>query len=513
MNRVVIIGAGFGGLAAAAELAKAGFDVTLLEAHIYPGGCAGTFFHRGFRFDAGATLAGGFNPGAPMDLIGKRFSLNWDVRPASRAMVVHLSNGSSVTRWNENARWVDERTAVFGEASSPFWEWQERTADALWDMALRLPAWPPQTFVDIVNVFGNGIRWFADNHSSIKLKNLPTILLDSLRPVQHHLNGYQKYFKQFVDAQLLIASQTTSERTNSLYGAVALDLPRQGVVEVSGGMGHLADELKEAVNRYGGEVHFRKEVTHISRRFDSTYLIRTKGNEEYQADILIFNLTPWNINLLTRGRTINKIKSLPPLPNDAWGAFTVYVGLKADIIPDDTAGHHQVIIGEPLGEGNSIFLSISPKWDSSRAPEGHRSITISTHTNLRKWWRLFETDQFQYEHRKHLYTEDILNNAERILPGLRASAKLILPGTPVTFRRFTRRTKGWVGGFPQTGLFRVWGPRLAKNVWMVGDTIFPGQSVPAVSMGGIRVAQAVIGESQDQRFYSLRRNRYSLADV
>jgi phytoene dehydrogenase-like protein len=65
--KIVIIGAGIGGLASAAVLARAGFDVTVLEANIYPGGCAGTFFHQGYRFDAGATLAGGFYPDGPMD--------------------------------------------------------------------------------------------------------------------------------------------------------------------------------------------------------------------------------------------------------------------------------------------------------------------------------------------------------------------------------------------------------------------------------------------------------------
>jgi phytoene dehydrogenase-like protein len=68
-RRAIIIGAGIGGLTAAASLAKAGLDVTVLEAHIYPGGCAGTFYHQGYRFDAGATLAGGFYPGGPMDRV------------------------------------------------------------------------------------------------------------------------------------------------------------------------------------------------------------------------------------------------------------------------------------------------------------------------------------------------------------------------------------------------------------------------------------------------------------
>ena len=62
-SRVVVIGAGIGGLTTAAILARAGLAVTVLEAHVYPGGCAGTFYHQGYHFDAGATLAGGFYPG------------------------------------------------------------------------------------------------------------------------------------------------------------------------------------------------------------------------------------------------------------------------------------------------------------------------------------------------------------------------------------------------------------------------------------------------------------------
>ncbi len=44
MKAIVIIGAGVGGLTAAAFLSRAGLPVTVLEAHVYPGGCAGTFY-------------------------------------------------------------------------------------------------------------------------------------------------------------------------------------------------------------------------------------------------------------------------------------------------------------------------------------------------------------------------------------------------------------------------------------------------------------------------------------
>ena len=104
----------------------------------------------------------------------------------------------------------------------------------------------------------------------------------------------------------------------------------------------------------------------------------------------------------------------------------------------------------------------------------------------------FNTDRATYEARKAAYAERLLHAAERALPSLRSAADLVLPGTPVTFQRFTRRAWGWVGGFPQTNLFRAWGPRLAGGLWMVGDSIFPGQSTAAVALGGLRVGAAIL---------------------
>jgi len=54
--KVVVIGAGFGGLAAAVRLAAAGHEVTVLEKRDQPGGRAGVFRQDGFTFDAGPTI-------------------------------------------------------------------------------------------------------------------------------------------------------------------------------------------------------------------------------------------------------------------------------------------------------------------------------------------------------------------------------------------------------------------------------------------------------------------------
>ncbi len=72
---IVVIGAGVGGLTAAALLLNAGKQITLLEAHNYPGGSAGTFYHQGYRFDAAATLVGGFSPSGPHACTAELLSL------------------------------------------------------------------------------------------------------------------------------------------------------------------------------------------------------------------------------------------------------------------------------------------------------------------------------------------------------------------------------------------------------------------------------------------------------
>ncbi len=162
---------------------------------------------------------------------------------------------------------------------------------------------------------------------------------------------------------------------------------------------------------------------------------------------------------------------------------------------------------EPLAEGNSVFLSLSPAWDAGRAPAGKRALTISTHTALKPWWQLRRWDPRRYEQRKQYYVDRMLRAAEVAVPHLREAAALVMPGTPVTFQRFTRRAWGWVGGFPQTNLLRAWAPRLLPDVWMVGDSIFPGQSTAAVAWAGcawrdpsLPSTMSTCGEQQAQGF-------------
>lgn len=490
MSRMVIVGAGVGGLTTAAILARAGLDVTVLEAQVYPGGCASTFYHKGYRFEAGATLAGGFYPGGPMDRVARAAGIDsWPARQTDPSMLVHLPDGTSITRWADERRWQARREA-FGPEGESFWRWQERTADALWNLALRLPPWPPQTAGDFVALAGKGLAWLGADQRQVSAG----LLADAFRPVAAHLKGASTRLRQFVDGQLLIAAQTTSTHANALYGASALDLPRRGVVHLAGGIGCIADVLAEAVRAKGGAVHYRQEVTRVVREAGRPVAVETRRGDTFPADMVIVNLPPWNIARLLADDLPARLRRLPEKPRDGWGAFMVYLGLDSSAVPEELPLHHQVVMREPMGEGHTVFLSISPAWDLDRAPEGHRAITLSTHTRLNDWWQLLDEDREAYDRQKAGYQDRLLDAAARVIPEVREVAALIMAGSPVTFERFTRRAWGWVGGFPQTSLFRAWGPRLAPGLWMVGDSIFPGQSTAAVALGGWRVAGMILAQ-------------------
>ncbi len=483
LPHTLLIGAGVGGLTSAALLLKAGHRVTVLEAHTYAGGCAGTFYHQKYRFDAGATLAGGFSQGGPHARVAETLGLEWPITAVDPAWVVHLPNGRSVTQWAHPNQWQQERQTIFPQAEK-FWRTQEKLANIAWDISSRPFPWPPATRQDV------------------------TALLQAMRPttflaLPHLFHSVSQLaatpdplFKAFLDGQLLISAQTTSDQANALYGSAALDLPRRGVNHVQGGMGGLAQTLVKWIRENGGEVFFRQSVKTIEVKQGRVTAVSTHKGLHLTADYFLANVTPWALAGLLGEHTPPRLQRETQTRPATWGAFTLYLGLETADLPSLPASHHQIILdpSKPLGEGNSVFISLSNPHDPSRAPAGRQTATLSTHTAVAPWWELrHQPDKTAYLERRDDYCERLLRAAEQVIPGLRRAIRLCLPATPVTFAFYTKRPFGMVGGFPQTSLLRARGPQTGlPNLWLVGDSIFPGQSTAGVTLGGMRVATAVL---------------------
>jgi phytoene dehydrogenase-like protein len=362
--------------------------------------------------------------------------------------------------------------------------YQEMLADVSWDISTRHFPWPPASAHDLAALA------LALRPKTLRALPYLSRTIGSLAPQDDPL------FKTFLDAQLLISAQTTAASANALYGSAALDLPRRGVNHVRGGMGALAQTLVDWIRQNGGEVLYRQQVATIEVKNGRATAVITQKGRRLECDTVIANLTPWALAGLLGDAAPSRLQREVAKREPTWGAFTLYLGLDAARLPNSGSSHHQVVVDPtlPLGEGNSVFVSLSDAEDGSRGPAGTRTATLSTHTAVAPWWRLREaSDETAYLLRRASYTEKLLAAAERAVPGLQQAITLCLPGTPVTFEFYTQRPLGMVGGFPQTSLFAARGPQTGlANVWLVGDSIFPGQSTAGVTLGGMRVATAVL---------------------
>ncbi len=481
--KIVVIGAGVGGLTTAALLAKAGYEVTVLEAHVYPGGCAGTFYHKGYRFDAGATLAGGFQPGGPHHLVGEALGIQWPVRRAEPAWITRLPD-REIVRWGYDEQWRAEREAKL-PAMRGFWRQQEAVADIVWDFAARVPSYPPGNAGDVLRL-ASKIRPAMAPIAPLALMSFGAWL--GLNRITDRAS------RAFIDGQLLISAQVTAERANALYGAIAMDLPRAGAMHIRGGIGAISKTLVDALRAQGGAYHQRQQVERLTPLDGGGYRVETAKGWVIEADAVVANLTPWALRDLLGEAAPASLRRETQQRGDTWGAFTVYMGVEAEAVGGD-CDHYQIITDydAPPGEGNTVFISLNDPQDETRAPAGQRTVTMSTHTNIARWFEAQAEGDDAYEARRADYQARMLRAGETVFPGLRDKAHLIMNGTPQTFQYFTRRPRGMVGGFPQTSLLNARGPHTGLDkLWLVGDSVFPGQSTAGVTAGGMRVAGDVM---------------------
>ena len=485
-TRVVIIGAGIGGLTVGALLAQKGFGVTVLESQVYPGGCAATFERQGYRFDAGATVGCGFHKKGPLALLGEQLGISWPILSCPAAWdfihgdrLIHLSH---------------TRQEILREfpKTLPFWETQDRFASLLWSLSTEVLPWPPGGFGDAASLFRRVLR-----KAPALFSMLPLASKTALQWLASYGLDTDSDFVRFIDAQLLISVQTTSVYANAINAAIALDLPAKGTHRLTGGIGSVAEKLAEAVSDNGGGVLYGTAVESIERKGRQVLSVTTSEGHCYPADIVVANLTPESLAGMF-GEHASPVIQKGPVPE--WSAFVLYLGVEESAFGGRPVSHVQIVRESgSLGEGNSIFVSVSPSDDSLRAPEGYRAVTVSTHSRPEPWFEARAKGKEAYGRLKDSYIKKILSLLSQHFIGIEQKVRMVSAATPVTWERYTGRKHGYVGGYSQTSLFNVRGPGTPfKNLFLTGDSVFPGQSLPGVVTGARRVADLV-----ERRFGSL----------
>jgi C-3',4' desaturase CrtD len=150
--RVIVIGAGIGGLTAGALLAHRGYSVLMLDQAIVPGGCASTFKRRGFTFDVGATQVAGLEPGGIHHRIFSELEIELPAAtPCDPACAVFLPDETEpINVWRDPQKWQQEQQRQF-PGSDSFWGLMSTLFQASWRFQSRDPVLPPE----IYGIYGN----------------------------------------------------------------------------------------------------------------------------------------------------------------------------------------------------------------------------------------------------------------------------------------------------------------------------------------------------------------------
>jgi C-3',4' desaturase CrtD len=493
-SRVIVIGAGIGGLTAGALMARRGYEVTIFDRAFVPGGCASTFKRRDFIFDVGATQVAGLEPGGIHRRIFDELAVELPAAtPCDPACAVFLPGEKEpINVWRDRQKWQAERQRQF-PGSEPFWQLMAKLFRASWNFQSRDPVLPARNFWDLWRLV-----------SAVRLDTLITVPFtlttvgDALRLYGLHQD---KRLKTFLDLQLKLYSQVDAEETALLYAATALAVSQepQGLFHLQGSMQVLSDHLVEALEKYGGKLLMRHAVEQIecqAGRVKGVKVRYLKTDETWtqEADIVVANVTVQNLVKLVEENSIPNFykRRIDKLP-EASGAFVVYLGVDSSAIPEGCPTHLQFLYNYdgPIGENNSLFVSVSKPGDG-RAPAGKATIIASTFTDTQMWWQGTKED---YEILKQKYTQEAIARLGEYFHLTPATILHQETATPRTFARFTAREKGIVGGVGQRlatfGPFGIATRVPMKNLWLAGDSTHPGEGTAGVSYSALTIVQQI----------------------
>ncbi|NDJ16606.1 C-3',4' desaturase CrtD [Myxacorys almedinensis] len=489
-RKIVVVGAGIGGLTAGALLAHRGYNVTVFDQAIVPGGCASTFKRKGFTFDVGATQVAGLEPGGIHHRIFSELEI--DLPKATfcdPACAVYLPGETEpINVWRDPERWKAERQRQF-PGSEPFWQLLADLFRRSWAFQMRDPVLPPRSGWDL---------WQLTK--ALRPDTLLTVP-HTFSTVGDALRGYglerDRRLKTFLDLQLKLYSQVDADETALLYAATALGVSQQphGLFHLHGSMQVLSDRLMDALKRDGGKLVMRHTVEQIHTQGKQTLgvTIRDQSTDETwlePADHVVANVTLQDLVRLLGENAPHgyqrRVEKLPP----ASGAFVLYLGVDHSAIPENCPPHLQFLYNYDgaIAENNSLFVSVSRAGDG-RAPEGKATIIASSFTDVMAW------EQGNYDAMKQRYAEAAI---ARLGQFFTLNTETIIhqeSATPRTFQRYTGRAQGIVGGIgqriPTFGPFGFANRTPVHHLWLVGDSTHPGEGTAGVSYSALTVVRQI----------------------
>jgi phytoene desaturase len=481
-SRAIVIGSGFGGLAAAVRLRVMGYDVTVLEALDQPGGRARVFRRNGFTFDAGPTVIT-----AP-HLIDELFTIaGRDIRdyvklvPVDPFYRVMFHDGSHFDYTGDDERLLSQ-IASFNPRDVDGYRQLAAHAERIFDVGFtQLSDRPFDSFSDM-------------------LKVLPAMTrLQSYRSVYGLVSHYikdERLRQLFTFEPLLVGGNPFS--TTSIYLLIHWLERKWGVHFALGGTASIIAALAMLLDELGVEVRTCSAVERIEVRGGKVRGVHT-GDEFIEADVVVSNADPSHVYQRMLPPQYRPPRAQRPT-KQSMSLFVAYFGARRTY-PD--LAHHTILLGpryrgllddvfnqHRLADDFSLYLHAPTRTDPTLAPPGCETFyVLSPVPNNRSgidWDRVSEG-----------YLERILNSLEkRILPSI--SSEIVDPVflTPKNFEEDLRSVDGAAFGpepvLTQSAYFRYHNraPEV-DGLYFVGAGTHPGGGVPGV-LSSAKVLEKIV---------------------
>ncbi len=475
-----VVGAGFGGMAAALRLRAAGFTVNVFDNQAQPGGRAGLHSRNGYTFDAGPTVIT-----APF-----LFDELWQLFGEQRSEAIEFR---ALTPWYR-IRFADGRTFDYGGTDQELIEHVRAFAPE------DVPGYQ-RLLRQVERIYKVGFEQLGDvpfDSAASMLAVLPKMLaLRSDRSVYSFVSHYirdEALRRVFSFQPLLVGGNPF--HTTSIYSLIQHLERKDGVLFAMGGTAALVAALAQLMERQGVGLHLRCGVRQILIENGRAQGVELENGERVAADIVVANADAPALYRRLIGREHRRKWTDARIRRQKFsmGLFVLYLGVRRTY---PHLAHHTILLGRRykelleeifhhklLSDDISLYLHAPTRTDPSLAPPGCESMyALVPVPNLEVIHRDRAIDWSVAGPRLAEHTIATLEAA--LCPGLRENIEVQFHVTPEHFRDELRTEHGT--GFSiqptlgQSAYFRFHNrSEDVRGLYLVGAGTHPGAGLPGV---------------------------------
>ena len=494
MAKISVVGAGIGGMSAAARLAKQGHQVTVFENSDQSGGKCRTEWFGDYAFDTGPSLL--TLPAVFRDLFlktGKRIEHVLDISPVDPAFNYNFADGSKVTFPNlSNPKTYQEIEKSFGISASQSWRQIIERSEKMWEASRDsfieselTSIWPLLLRKNLINQI-NQISPFT-----------------SLRSLSEKLN-LDPHLKMIIDRY---ATYTGSDPRSApaVLLTIAFVESTFGAWHIKGGIGQLSVALEQRCRDLGVDFQFKSLVTKILVERNKVEGVVLSDGKIIKSDLVVSNSdAEYTFNSLignevssARGER-RKLKSA----TKSLAGFSLLLGLDNRKSKPVDVKHHNVYFPENYDlEFDQIFTQKVPVTDPTIYLCAPKDSSMVKGADKEAWFVLVNAPRHEpesgwdWKDGGQEYAQKIISKMDDL--GLNVTNRLDFMEyrTPADLENYAMAPGGSIYGTssnsPVSAFLRARNRSKVKGLFCVGGSAHPGGGLPLVGISAEIVAKAI----------------------